>query len=431
MKQHYDVIIMGAGMVGASLAIALLDHAADLGLNIALVEPNDQHAGLLNGDVFADDVKSVDLQPTYHTSFDARSTALAYGSSKIFEQLSVWQQLHTQIQPISHIHVSDKGHFGATRLAAAQENVAALGYVVQNKWLGDVLNRHIQQHANREFLDVFCPASVQSIERLEGKTKLTIERAKQCLSLSADLVVMADGGRSSLREKLGISYTEHDYQQHALVCNLEIDRDHKSTAYERFTDSGPIALLPLQGSHRKHYCALIWTIPQGEIEKVLLLNDKAFLAQLQQRFGYRAGRFLKVGERVSYPLSLQKAQEQVRAGLAIVGNAAHTLHPIAGQGFNLALRGMASLALHIVDASRNQVNLGDYTMLKSFQDSRISDQQITINFSDLSMHMFSNNNAIMSAGRDLGLQLLDVCPAAKSVFARHAMGLASPMSELK
>lgn len=429
MKQDYDVIIIGAGMVGSSLVVALLDQAAQQGLKIALVEPDKVKAGQLQPPSPKGSKSNASVEVRYQSSFDARTTALGFGSAKIFQQLSVWQALQKHLQAIRQIHVSDKGHFGATRLEAELENVPALGYVVENKWLLDVLFSHIQEHPNRAHLKVYCPCSVKSIVREAGRTTLQLDAADE--QLSAALVVMADGGRSSLRDALGISYTEHDYQQHALICNVELDRAHQSIAYERFTDAGPIALLPLLCQKAAHRYSLVWTLAEADVEAVLGLSEPAFLSALQQRFGYRAGRFIKVGTRDSYPLKLQTAQEQVRSGLAIVGNAAHTLHPIAGQGFNLALRGVISLAESIISAARNQCPLGDYNMLKQFEQSRLKDQRATINFTDRSMYLFTNSNPLISLGRDLGLQLLDICPPVKSVFARQAMGLASPMSDLK
>ncbi|EPJ55326.1 MAG: 2-octaprenyl-6-methoxyphenyl hydroxylase [Osedax symbiont Rs2] len=420
MRQHYDIVIMGAGMVGASLTAALLEHAKSLQLSIALIEPKPLHG---QADLPSD-------QPNYQPSFDSRVTALAYGSAQIFQQLQLWDKLKSQVQPIEHIHVSDRGHFGAARLHAQQEKVPALGYVIENKWLGEVLYQHLQQHQNADLLDFYSPATVTQALRVDGKMQLQLETQAQPLALSTDLLVMADGGRSALRDKMGISYSEETYQQQALVCNVGIDRPHKNIAYERFTDSGPMALLPLLKQDKQQRCGLVWTVPEQQSDQLLAMSEKEFCATLQQRFGFRAGRFNQVGERFSYPLKLQRAQEQVRAGVAILGNAAHTLHPIAGQGFNLALRGVAALAEHLLAAARNGQNLGDYEMLYQYQQSRLADQRATINFSDKSMRLFAIDNPLLALGRDAGLQLLDICPAAKTMFSRSAMGLASPMADL-
>ncbi len=442
MNDQLDVVIMGAGMVGASLVAALLDHADTLDLKIALIEPQ---VSQYDSSQHKSSESSAHLND-YQSSFDARSTALSYGSAKILQQLGIWQQLQQQVQKIEHIHVSDKGHFGATRLSAEQQNVDALGYVVENQWLGEALLAHIDAHPNRKRLHFYRPASVVSATRSEGLTQLEIDSDGESITLNTQLLVMADGGRSSLRETLGFSYKEQSYNQHALICNLEFDRAHQNIAYERFTDTGPIAMLPLTKQNKRHRNALIWTLPDDQVAEIQALDDDAFMSALQQRFGYRSGRIIGVGQRVYYPLKLQVAQEQVRAGIVLVGNAAHTLHPIAGQGFNLALRGVATLAQHLIAASSKgtslegknlegknfeESNLGDLTMLSEFAQSRQADQQMAINFSDKSMHLFSTNNSLLAFGRDLGLQLLDICPAAKTVFARSAMGLSSAMPDLQ
>ncbi|NRA20298.1 MAG: 2-octaprenyl-6-methoxyphenyl hydroxylase [Oceanospirillaceae bacterium] len=413
MNRHYDIVIIGAGMVGASLAAMLLEHAKALDLQIAMIEP------------------SV-LQPkapldNYQPSFDARATALSHGSAQIFQQLSLWDKLQQRAQSIEHIHVSDRGHFGAARLHATAEKVVALGYVIENKWLGEVLFEHLEKHQNSGRLTQYSPAKVERINREHGLMHLAVTSGDETLGLTADLVVMADGARSALSAALGINYVEEPYHQSALVCNVEIDRVHKNTAYERFTDTGPMALLPLKDQDQQHRCGLIWTVAEDHIDALLALDDAAFLAKLQMRFGFRAGRFIKAGQRYSYPLKLLSAQEQVRAGLVIVGNAAHTLHPMAGQGFNLALRGVASLAEQLVVGANNKIALGDFSLLSQYQHSRLADQRNTIGFSDKSMKLFTSDNSLLALGRDIGLQLLDISPTAKTFFARSAMGLTSPM----
>jgi len=416
MSRHFDIVIIGAGMVGASFAAMLLAQAKSQNLRIAIIEASEFRAS------------SVDR---YQPSFDDRATALALGSAQIYQQLSLWEKLQGHAQPIEHIHVSDKGRFGAARLNAETENVPALGFVIENKWLGEVLYEHIEQHPDSEYVTIYSPANVESIKRADGRMHVAILAKAESINICAKLVVMADGGRSSLREAMGIHYSEQPYQQFALVCNIELDRGHKNIAYERFTDTGPMALLPLTSLSRTHRCGLIWTIEKGQIEAMLALDDKAFLTQLQERFGYRAGRFIKVGERVSYPLKLQSVSEQVRQGVVIVGNAAHTLHPIAGQGFNLALRGVAALAEQLISALRNDISIDNYAMLNQYRESQRSDQFATIGFSDKSMKLFTSTNPLLVIGRNFGLQLLDITAPAKTLFARSAMGLTSDMPNLQ
>lgn len=421
MKTHYDIVIIGGGMVGASLAAALLPVVKELDLQIAVIESMSMPT---------DDLSH------YQPSYDARATALSYGTRKLYEQIDVWQSISAHVSPIQRIHVSDKGHFGAARLNAEEEHVPALGYVVENHWLGRTLLHHIKTHPNTDHVNYCCPAEVISVTPVEKGMQLAIQLENEMLQVSADLVVMADGGRSDLREKLGISYQQVVYQQHAVVANISPDRPHQDVAYERFTDTGPLALLPLQDQALQDEqdiarCGLVWTVPDAELETVMALDDAAFIARVQERFGYRAGRFIHVGERFSYPLKLVLADEQVRPGLVVLGNAAHALHPIAGQGYNLALRGVVELAQCVIDARRGGVAVGDAAMLQAYHQSRVADQQRTIGLSDKTMKLFSNRNPLLALGRDLGLQLMDICPPVKTLFARGAMGLDVPAPRLK
>lgn len=414
MKAHYDLVIVGGGMVGASLVCALLPVARRLSLSIALIE---QQA-----------LPTQEGQP-FQPSYDARSTALAYGVRSFYQATGVWDRLVEHLTPIEHIHVSDRGRFGVTRLHAEAEGVSALGYVVENHWLGQVLLEHIQQDSSG-CVDLLCPASVSSVSPTTTGAELMVDFAGQPHAISAELIVLADGGRSGLRESLGIVCDEQSYHQQALVANVSLDRPHGQVAYERFTERGPMALLPgetLQGESR---CGLVWTLPDDAIGEVLALDDRAFLAELQQVFGYRAGRFIRVGQRYHYPLKLTLAQEQVRGGLVVLGNAAHALHPIAGQGYNLALRGVTDLAENLIESRQQGVALGDLARLQRYEQQRRVDQQRTIAFSDRTMRLFSNANPVLGLGRSIGLQALDLCPLAKTLFARAAMGLDSPALQL-
>ena len=411
MKAHYDLIIVGGGMVGASLACALAPVAERLGLDIAVVEPIPLRR----------DALELDYQPSY----DARATALAYGSRTAYARMGIWQTLAQHLTPIRQIHVSDRGRFGAARLDAAQQRVPALGYVIENHWLGQVLLNRLQQPECAR-IDYLCPAEVAQIIPGDGQMAVTVSREGHTSTLSCELVVMADGGRSELRQRLGIGYRYRAYEQHALIANVSPDRPHRGVAYERFTDQGPMALLPLQDQQGRHRCGLVWTLADSDAEQLLAMDDAGFLARLQQRFGYRAGRFVQVGERHAYPLQLVLAEEQVRSGLVVLGNAAHALHPIAGQGFNLALRGLVMLADHLVEARQSGRSLGDLAVLQAYHERMRRDQQYTIGFSDSTMKLFTSRNPILALARDLGLQGLDICPSAKTLFARSAMGLNMP-----
>ncbi|WP_409524589.1 2-octaprenyl-6-methoxyphenyl hydroxylase [Nitrincola sp. MINF-07-Sa-05] len=413
MKAEYDLLIVGGGMVGASLACALLPLARRYQLSIALVE--------------AMPLPEADSR-VFQPSYDARSTALAYGARTFYEQLGIWDELSRHLTAIDRIHVSDKGQFGATRLDAGQEQVEALGYVVENRWLGQVLLGHIRQQGS-DLIDFLCPAEVVDMQPCDSGYEVELS-APSSHRIKAQLVVMADGGRSALRSRMGIGYTEQPYGQHAIVTNLSLDRPHLNIAYERFTDTGPLALLPSETVAGEHRCALVWTLPDEDLAAVSELNDAAFLKRLQRHFGYRAGRFIRVGTRHHYPLKLVQAEEQVRRGLVVLGNAAHALHPIAGQGYNLALRGVVGLVEMIAMQSEQGGALGDLAALQSYEQQRRSDQFRTIEFSDRTMKLFSSHNSLLRLGRAAGLQFMDVCPMAKTLFARAAMGLDMPAMRL-
>ena len=385
-----NLAIIGGGLVGASLALALQDTARQRGWRIALIEP------------FAPGSE-------YQPSYDARSTALSYGSRLIYERLGLWQCIAQRAEPIQQIHVSDRGRFGAARLQAIEEGVPALGYVVENAWIGHCL----WQALDADVIEWRCPAEVVGMQRVDDGYRLTLND-ETCLD--CDLAILADGGRSALREQLGIVVTSKPYGQSALIANVSPLEAHRGQAFERFTDDGPMAMLPLSDNR----CALVWTRASADAERLLRVSEANFLAELQQAFGYRLGALQQVGARHLYPLSLVEAQEQVRAHLVVLGNAAHSLHPIAGQGYNLSLRDTLALAEVLIGSD---APLGDFTTLQRYQQRQQRDQNMTVGFSDQVTRLFSNAQPLLATGRNLGLLGLDLLPPAKRWFARQAMGM--------
>ena len=385
-----DLAIIGGGLVGASLALALQEGAKQRGWKIALIEP------------FAPG-------ESYQPSYDARSSALSYGARQIYERLGLWPEIARRAEPILQIHVSDRGRFGAARLLAQEEGVPALGYVVENAWLG----RCLWQALDAEVVTWQCPAEVVGLQPLTDGYRLQLDDER---SLDCSLAVLADGGRSGLRGQLGIGIRQQPYGQTALIANVTPSEPHRGQAFERFTEDGPQALLPLT----ENRCALIWTRPSGDAGRLLALDDRQFLAELQQSFGYRLGSFRQVGTRHLYPLSLIEAEEQVRPHLVLLGNVAHSLHPIAGQGYNLSLRDTLSLAEALLDSPAEP---GDFSTLLRYQACQRLDQQLTVGFSDRLMRLFSTGAPLLAGGRNLGLLGFDLLPPAKRWFARQAMGL--------
>ena len=382
--------IVGGGLVGASLALALQQGAKARGWTIALIEPFEPGS-------------------EYQPSYDARSTALSYGTRLIYQRLGVWERIAERAEPITQIHVSDRGRAGATRLDASDQQVPALGYVVENAWIGHCL----WQALDDEVVTRHCPAEVEQMQAVAAGYRLTLTTGQV---LDCDLAVLADGGRSALREQLGIAIKTTPYDQSALIANVTPGKPHGGQAFERFTDDGPMALLPLQDNR----CALVWTRPEEDAARLAALPEAAFLDELQQAFGYRLGGFQQVGARHLYPLMLIEAGEQVRSGLVVLGNAAHSLHPIAGQGYNLSLRDTEALAAALLSSS---AKLGDIGVLQAYHRQQRTDQWLTVGFSDRLTRLFAGSALLSVAGRNLGLLGLDLLPPAKAWFARQAMGL--------
>lgn len=402
-QKEYDILIVGGGLVGASLACAL----KHLPLRIGVVEAS------------AFDPHSPVLQPSY----DERSIALAWGSRVIFESLGLWSQMAAAATAITDIHVSDRGHFGFTRLDARSQQVEALGYVVVSREMGKVLTAAMAACNN---VDVFCPATLSAIHVNERHASVTLQQDGIETVLSARLVVGADGATSVVRDLLGIDTTVWDYGQTAIITNLTPARAHHGTAYERFTSTGPMAMLPLSEGR----VALVWTVPSDNADAIAGLADDAFLAAVQEQFGYRLGSFTRVGRRHAYPLRMVRANEQVRQRVTLIGNAAHTLHPVAGQGFNLGLRDITTLAQILVDAHAGGHDLGALTTLQAYADWRRQDQRRVIRFTDSLVRAFSNDFLPLVLARNAGLVLADVCPPLKHTLARRAMGLHGKLPRL-
>lgn len=402
----YDVVIAGGGMVGASLALALSRYSRGQ-LSVLLVE--------------SFPFPKAGSAPVYRPSFDARSTALSYGSRQILESVGVWDLLAEHLTAIEKIHVSDRGHIGSTLMRAEQQGWPALGYVVENAWLGNVL---LNALLKADGITCLSPASVTQVAQDGECARLTLQpKEGEPQTLRTRLLAVADGAQSGLRTSLGIASRVSDYGQSALIANVTFENPHRGIAYERFTDEGPLALLPLSDSdERQARAALVWTLSPTDAQTLLDADEVTFLRKLQERFGYRQGRLLRCGERAAFPLQLVEAEEQVRPNVVVIGNAAHALHPVAGQGFNLALRDVARLAQQLADAQRDQ--LGELTLLRDYLRTQDDDQRATVMFSHQLPALFAQTNPLFSLGRNLGLLALDVMPGLKRRFVAQAAGLA-------
>jgi 2-octaprenyl-6-methoxyphenol hydroxylase len=389
----FDIAIVGGGMVGASLAAAL----APLGLKVALIE-------------------EVPHGKVTHPSFDERTTALSNGSRRILETLGVWPGVSSVATPIRKIHVSDQGHFGFARIDAAEQGLTAMGYVVPNRALGAALWSRLQAHAN---VHVHCPAQVSRIQGGEHAITLEIAQGRTTATLDTKLVVAADGVQSAVRSAFGVDAESRDYEQTAVITTVLPQRFHDHVAYERFTGSGPLALLPLEGGR----CTLVLTLSRATAESAMAWSDQEFLAEVQRRFGFRLGRFLKVGRRVPYPLSLTRAARTSAGRCVIVGNAAQGLHPVAGMGFNLGLRDVASLAELIAERRHEPFfDAGAASLLAEYDAWRAADRGGVIAFTDGLVRMFANPSSVVQRLRNLGLLAFDLLPPAKAALSRLSTG---------
>ncbi|MFO7858413.1 MAG: 2-octaprenyl-6-methoxyphenyl hydroxylase [Ectothiorhodospiraceae bacterium] len=384
-----DVVIAGAGLVGTSLALAL----GDSGLQVRIVDPAPPAAA---------------QQPGY----DDRSTALAPASRRILEGLGVWPAIASEAAPIRTIHVSEQGSFGMTRLQAAREGLDALGWVVPNRVLGGALQARLTPLSPAV---ATLGAGVTDVATAPEGAQVSLDNGD---TMTTRLVVAADGTHSVLREQLGLSQRVDDYHQQALVANVTPARNPAGLAFERFTPDGPLAVLPLTGGR----CALVWTAPAERAETLAALPDAAFLEALQAAFGYRLGRFLAVGRRSVYPLGLRRSEQRVTERGVVIGNAARTLHPVAGQGLNLALRDVAELAERLHAVGRRDGDPGAADVLAGYSDARAGDHRRVTVFTDGLVRLFSNRLPGLRLARNLGLVGMELMPAAREQLMHRAMG---------
>ncbi|MDX6039798.1 2-octaprenyl-6-methoxyphenyl hydroxylase [Scandinavium lactucae] len=383
-----SVIIVGGGMTGATLALAI-SHLSAGKLPVHIVE-------------------AVAPDSQAHPGFDARAIALAAGTCQQLARVGIWQAIRDCATAIRTVHVSDRGHAGFVTLEAEDYRLPALGQVVE---LHDVGQRLFALLRKAPGVTLHCPARVERFSRSPDRVEVVLDNGQ---TLTGKLLVAADGSRSALGEQCGIAWQQQPYEQLAVIANVTTAVPHNGRAFERFTPHGPLAMLPMSDGR----CSLVWCHPLDHRDEVLAWSDARFCDELQKAFGWRLGHITHAGRRNAYPLSLTTASRAISHRLALVGNAAQTLHPIAGQGFNLGLRDVMSLAEMLAQAS----DPGEYALLSQYQQRRENDKNATIGVTDGLVHLFANRWAPLVAGRNVGLMAMELFTPARDALALRTLG---------
>jgi len=387
VNKQVDILIVGGGLIGATLLLTL----KELGFSTLLVEAKP----------FSDKT---------NPDFDARSLALSPASQRILNTLGVWDNLKSNASPIEMIHVSDQHRFGVSRLQGDAKN--PLGYVIEMQYINLALHQLLEKN------QILAPATLKELDLKNNLATVSTEQGDRIIN--AKLIVAADGANSTVRQFCGQISEIKNYHQHAIVTNIGLKKPHGQKAYERFTSHGPLALLPMQGNKM----SLVWALSPSEAERLKKLDEPLFLSELQQAFGYRLGRFVKVGKRFSYPLQQILMPQQTQWPVVFVGNAAHTLHPVAGQGFNLGLRDVATLAQCISTMGLNA------PMLEHYLNLRQHDQKVITKMTDGLIHIFTSRVPGIGLVRNLGLVAVDNVPFLKNLLARYARGFGGVTPDL-
>jgi 2-octaprenyl-6-methoxyphenol hydroxylase len=395
MPKNPDIAIIGGGLVGLSAALAL----QQTDRSICIIE-------------------SGNLQQRESGGLNARSIALSYASVQIFRALGLWREISKKASAIKTIHISSQGQWGVTRLHAQEYKLPAMGYVIESQHLGAILLDQVKQS---NWIRLQSEAEFVSA-RFGDQVELAFRQRDKLQNLQAKLVLIADGSQSKARSSLGIEHRLIDYQQSAIITNVEVSKPGEAIAYERFTIAGPLAMLPLGGNRY----ACVWTHDPEHSDALMLLDDEQFAASLQRSFGYRLGFLERIGTRHCFPIHRMEAQGLVKDRCLLIGNAANTLHPVAGQGLNLALRDIASLHHILEDQDIGSLELTSIlNLLDCYQELRVSEQQQVVQLGDGLVNLFSNDLPILKQFRAGALALLDLVPALKAEVAITGMGFGS------
>lgn len=386
-----NVIIVGGGMAGATLALAISSLSQGK-VSVSLIEAS--------------------LPEGMHPGFDARAIALAHGTCQYLSSIGIWPAFADCVTPINHVHVSDRGHAGFVNIQAKDYHIAELGNVIELHEAGTRLFSLLRKAPG---VTVHCPAKVEQVERSLESVTVTLDNGNK---LTGELLVAADGSRSAIGQACKMQWKQEDYGQVAIIANVKTAIDPQGRAFERFTEFGPLALLPMSEGRS----SLVWCHHQEHADVINAWDDKTFIHKLQQAFGWRLGEITQAGKRNCYPLILRKALNPVSHRVVLVGNAAQTLHPIAGQGFNLGIRDVVELAELVVKAHENQQDIGCYSLLSQYQQIRAQDRDKTVTMTDGLVRLFANRCLPLTVGRNLGLMAMEMLPPVRDLLARQTLG---------
>ena len=392
-----DIVIVGGAMTGTTLALAL--------------------SAFTNGKMKIAVLERQPVKQHQQSGFDARCIALSDSSCQKFSRIilpdgqNLWQKIQSFSTHIEQIHVSDKGHSGIVEFSAREFHLQQLGAVVELQQVGQILLQAVEQSDN---IDYLCPVEIAHIERSQDGVKISLKNDR---TLTAQLLIGADGTKSEVASAVNISQEMlHDYGQTAIIANVQTQQPHQNRAFERFTTEGPLALLPM----KDNLISLVWCVRHAD--ELLQADESTFLTRLQQQFGWRLGRFQRCGQRFAYPLTLSRAAQHVQARTVLIGNAAQTLHPIAGQGFNLGIRDVMTLANILSYAYLQQQEIGDDALLQQYENKRKADQKQMIQLTDGLLTIFANNLLPLQIGRNLGLMALAQSSMLRQYFAKPTLG---------
>lgn len=400
--QAYDVAIIGAGIAGSALALALSGN----GLRIALVEAR--------GIAQAELPQALEL-----SSFDPRVSALTPRSQTALEQLGAWSDIAAyRVCPYHHMTVWDAEGTGEIEFDASEVGVKTLGHIVENRAITQALLKQVEQATD---IDLICPASLESCQRDDG------DRVQVALSngagLSTDLLVAADGALSPVRQLLSFSTREWDYGHRAIVTTVEVESSHRGTAWQRFLPSGPLAFLPLPDDGDRHFCSIVWSLSEELVDDLLDLDERAFCVELAAAIEHRLGSVLACSERFAFPLRQRHAIDYVQPGVALVGDAAHTIHPLAGQGINLGLLDVMVLAEEVLSAIDAGGSPGAIQALRRYQRRRKGDNLLMMAAMDGFKRLFEQDSLPVRWLRNAGMRQLGRMLPVKRQIIRHAMGI--------